>query len=68
MAATLARRGRQVAVDIEEARAGDVAPEVQLATALGISELPAAVDELVAQTYQLPAGDGGNGTEDGWIT
>ncbi len=67
MAAALPRRSRQIAVDIEEARAWDVAPEVQLATTLGISELPTAVDELVAQGYQLPAGDGGNGTEDGWI-
>jgi hypothetical protein len=62
------RLAREISIDIEEARAWDVAPEVQLTTALGISELPAAVDELVAQTYQLPAGDGGNGTEDGWIT
>jgi hypothetical protein len=68
MPATLARRSRKIAVDIEEARAWDVAPEVQLATTLGAPELPATVDEPVAQAYQLPAGDGGNGTEDGWIT
>jgi hypothetical protein len=68
MPPALARRSRKIAVDIEEARARDVALEIQLVATLGISELPPAVDELVAQAYQLPAGDGGNGTEDGWIT
>jgi hypothetical protein len=42
--------------------------EIELAATFGIPELPATVDELVAQAYQLPAGDGGNVTEDGWIT
>jgi hypothetical protein len=44
-----------------------MAGEVQLAAALLFPELPAAVDELVAQTYQLPL-DGGSGTEAGWMT
>jgi len=59
---------RQIGVDVEKARAGNVAGEVQLAPAAGIAELPAAVDELVAETYQLPAGDAGSATELGWTT
>ena len=47
MPPTLARRGREICVDIEEARAWDVAGEVQLASAGGVPELPAAVDELI---------------------
>jgi hypothetical protein len=44
-----------------------VTVEVELATSLRFPELPATVDELVAQTYQLPL-DGGSGTEAGWMT
>jgi hypothetical protein len=44
-----------------------VAVEIELATALRLPELPATVDELVAQAYQLPF-EGGSGTEAGWIT
>jgi len=68
MAAARAGLRRQVGVDVEEARAGNVPGEIQLAAAARGSELPAAVDELVAQTYQLPAGEGGNATDAGWIT
>jgi hypothetical protein len=67
MPPTLTGRRRQVGVDVEEARAGDVTFEIQLAAALGRAELPATVDELVAQAYQLPF-DGGSGREAGWIT
>lgn len=58
---------REISVYVEEARAGDVTLEIQLPAALGRAELPATVDELVAQAYQLPV-DGGSGTEAGWIT
>jgi hypothetical protein len=37
--------GREVAVDVEEARARDVPGEVELAAAPGVPQLPAAVDE-----------------------
>ena len=62
------RRGRQVAVDVQEGRARDVRLEGERAAARGVGDIPAAVDELVAQGYQLPSGDGGSGTEAGWIT
>jgi hypothetical protein len=62
------RLGRQVSIDVEEARAWDVAVEVERPPAAGISQIPATVDELVPQGYQLPAGEGGSGTEAGWIT
>jgi hypothetical protein len=39
----------EIGIDIEEARAGDVPGEIELAPAPGGAELPAAVDELVAQ-------------------
>ena len=68
MPATRAGRCRQVCVDVQEARTRNVRGEIQLAAAAGIPELPAAVDELVAQAYQLPPGDGGSGTDAGWIT
>jgi hypothetical protein len=67
MSAARAWRRRQIGIDIEEAGPGDVTAEVELAAAVGFPELPAAVDELVAQTYQLPL-DGGSGTEAGWMT
>jgi hypothetical protein len=67
MSATGAGRGRQISVDVEEAGAGDVTAEVELAAAARIPELPPTVDELVAQTYQLPL-DGGSDTEAGWMT
>ena len=68
MAPARTRRRREVGVDVEEARAGNVPRDVQLTAALGAPELPTAVDELVAQAYQLPAGDGGKGSDAGWIT
>ncbi len=58
----------EVRVDIEEARARNVPLEVEPAAAAGAPELPATVDELVAQTYQLPPADAGSGTDAGWIT
>jgi hypothetical protein len=68
VAAALAGRRREVGIDVEEARARDVTPAVELAATSGIAELPAAVDEPVPQGYQLPAGAAGSGTEAGWIT
>jgi hypothetical protein len=59
---------RQVGVDVEEARTRDVAGEVDRTPTTPAPELPAAIDELVAQRYQLPIGDGGSGTEGGRIT
>ena len=38
------RRG-EVGLDVEERGTGDVAGEVQLAAAVGLAELPAAIDE-----------------------
>jgi hypothetical protein len=67
MPPALAGRRREIGVDVEEARAGDVTFEIELPAALGRGELPATVDELVAQAYQLPF-EGGSGTEAGWIT
>ena len=64
MSASWPGRRRQIGVDVEEAGAGDVAAEIELSTALRFPELPATVDELVAQAYQLPP-DGGSGTETG---
>jgi len=68
MASARARRRREVGVDVEKARARNVSGQVQVAATPGVGELPPAVDELVAQSYQLPAGDGGSVTDDGWIT
>ena len=68
MAPTRAGLRGQVGVDVKEARTRNVPGEIQLAAAARVSELPPAVDELVAQTYQLPAGEGGNATNAGWIT
>jgi hypothetical protein len=45
-----------------------VACEVEHPAAARTAQLPATVDELVAQTYQLPPGDAGSGTDAGWIT
>jgi hypothetical protein len=39
----------EVVVDVEERSAGDVPLEVRAAAVLGVGEVPAAVDELVAQ-------------------
>ncbi len=64
MPAARAWSGGQVGVDVEKARTRDVAREVELTPTPGVAELPAAVDELVAQAYQLP-GEGGNATEEG---
>ena len=68
MASPLSRLRREIAVDVEEARARDMSRKVEITTPVGVSELPAAIDELVAQGYQLPAGEGGSGAEAGWIT
>jgi hypothetical protein len=68
MPPALPTRPRKIAVDVKEARTGNVAREIKLPPAIGISELPATVDELVAQAYQFPPGDGGSGTDDGWMT
>ena len=68
MPSTRAGRPREIGVDVEEARTGDVAFDVQPQASLGLPELPAAVDELVAQAYQLPPVDTGSSTEAGWIT
>jgi hypothetical protein len=67
MSASRSSGRRKVPVDVEEARTRNVTFEVQLPAALGLPELPAAVDELVAQGYQLPP-EGGSGTDAGWIT
>ncbi len=48
MPSTRSRRPGQIGVDVEEARAGYVAFEVQLAPPTRAAELPPAVDELVA--------------------
>jgi hypothetical protein len=62
------RLRRQIGVDVEEGGAWNVTGQVELAAASGIAELPAAIDELVAEGYQLPAGDAGSATELGWMT
>jgi hypothetical protein len=49
VASALPRRRRQVGVDVEKARAGDVAGEIELTAEPGLPELPATVDELVLQ-------------------
>jgi hypothetical protein len=65
MATARSRLGGEVMVDVEKARARDVTLQIELASARGVSELPPAIDELVAQSYQLPAGEGGSGTDAG---
>ncbi len=57
---------RQIGVDVEKAGARNVSGAVEITTTSRLAELPATVDELVAQAYQLPL-EGGNGTEAGWI-
>src|SRR5262245_32947635 len=52
MAASRARLRREIGVDVEEARARDMAGEVELTTAAGVSQLPTAVDELVSHTHE----------------
>jgi hypothetical protein len=42
----------QVALDVEKHGARDVALEVGAVTSLGVCEVPAAVDELIAQRRQ----------------
>jgi len=68
MAAAPTRSAGEIRVDVEKARARDVPGEVELAPTRGVAELPAAVDELVGQGYQLPPGEGGSATDAGWIT
>jgi hypothetical protein len=68
MPSALARLAREIGFGVEEARAGYMASEVQLEPTPGRPELPPAVDELVAQGYQLPPTAGGSGTDAGWIT
>jgi hypothetical protein len=46
------RRG-QLALDVEEGSARNMPVEIELPTALGLAELPAAVDELVPQRTNL---------------
>jgi len=67
MSSSRARRRGEVGIDVEKARARDVTFEIHLPAALGLTQLPAAVDELVAQGYQLLP-EGGSATEAGWIT
>jgi hypothetical protein len=43
-AGVLDREVREVGVDVEERGAGDVAGEIQLPAALGLPELPAAIE------------------------
>jgi hypothetical protein len=43
------RRRREVGLDVEERGAGNVPFEIELAAAPRVSQLPAAVDELVLQ-------------------
>ena len=64
MSAVHPGRRRQIGVHVEKARTGNVAAEIELAASLRFPELPATVDELVAQAYQLPL-DGGKATDDG---
>jgi hypothetical protein len=47
MAAVCSRRRREVALHVQERRAGDVPLEVEPAARAGIGEIPAAVDEAV---------------------
>jgi hypothetical protein len=47
----------EVLVDVEERGARYVALEVELAAAPGTAELPAAVDELVAQSVESTFGN-----------
>jgi len=68
MAPVDAGRRREIGVDVEEARARDMPSEIQVAPPARVAELPAAVDELVAQAYQFPAAEAGSVTDDGWIT
>jgi hypothetical protein len=42
----------KIAIDIEEACARDVSCQVELTAAVGIPELPATVDELVAHQFR----------------
>jgi hypothetical protein len=63
MPAAPAWSGGEVRVDVEKARTRYVSGDVELAPTSGVAELPAAVDELVAQGYQLPPGEGGSGFE-----
>lgn len=67
MPAAWPRGGSEVGVDVDEGRPRNVSRAIELPAALRLAELPATVDELVAQTYQLPL-DGGSGTDAGWIT
>ena len=64
MAAAPTRSAGEIRVDVEKARARDVPGEVELAPTPGVAELPPAVEELVAQAYQLP-GEGGSATDAG---
>ena len=48
MPAAAARRRGEVTLDVEEDRARDVTGEVGAAAGLGVGEVPAAVDEAIA--------------------
>jgi hypothetical protein len=52
MTTARSRRRGEVLVHVEERRAGDVACEVELPAAPGVTELPAAIDELVAHDQE----------------
>ena len=47
------RRRGELALHVQERRAGDVAREIELAAAFRLAELPPAIDELVAQAESL---------------
>ena len=53
MPTALAGRCGEIAVDVEECRAGNVTREVQLSSAVRVSELPAAIHELVSHNYRV---------------
>jgi hypothetical protein len=45
---------REILVDVQERGAGNVALAIELATAIRVLELPAAIDELVARRLLPP--------------
>jgi hypothetical protein len=55
-----ARGSGKLALDVEERRTRDVPREVELVPAIELAELPAAVDELIAQARSLESVAGWN--------
>jgi hypothetical protein len=49
------RRRREIVVNVEERRAGDVPLEIELASATPVTQIPTAIDELVAHRVQCDA-------------